>query len=490
MRGFVVLLLTFPILSWASFQRIQDLPFQVDIVCISPFNDELIYVTSGPKLYQKRGNYWRMIYRLKEGNINFIYFDPEEAGLVFIATDKGLLLTRDGEGFRYVFKGRHRQIRCYHVKRRGKFIYLGTNDGLYVGEMDNYNFRKVAELPDEIEIYWIEFSNSFIYLATDRGLYVGEGLRGFKRIFLIRREEEEVLEKDPEREELGKPKTQIVFIDCKGAERIYLGTEDGLYISQNGSSFSKVYLGGISNLGINHMLQDRITGILYLATEKGFFKFYPGRKVMERVYDGLGVGEINYIAINNKGRIYLATSKGLFVEGKDGRELALERYEKIFSDEPTILEVQRAALSYNEVSPDKIRKWRRALKLRALMPTIDVGYDKTVNFDSYDNRYWVGPRDWSLDLSWDLGNLIWNNYEDDVDTRSRLNTQLRLDILEEVNRLYFERRRVKFELLNKPPQDPEEYVKKLMYLEELTAALDAYTGGYFSKRLKELKGKR
>ena len=82
---------------------------------------------------------------------------------------------------------------------------------------------------------------------------------------------------------------------------------------------------------------------------------------------------------------------------------------------------------------------------------------------------------------------IWNHYQDDIDTRSRLNTQLRLDILDEINRLYFERKRIKIDLLNNPPKESIDKIKKMMYLEELTAALDAYTGGFFSRRIEELK---
>ena len=98
----------------------------------------------------------------------------------------------------------------------------------------------------------------------------------------------------------------------------------------------------------------------------------------------------------------------------------------------------------------------------------------------------MGPRDWGISISWDVGDLIWNSYEDDIDVRSRLTTQLRINILDDINNLYFERLRIKKELLN-PELSPEERLKKELRLKEITASLDAYTGGYFSKRLKELK---
>jgi hypothetical protein len=146
-------------------------------------------------------------------------------------------------------------------------------------------------------------------------------------------------------------------------------------------------------------------------------------------------------------------------------------------------------LRYNEVHPEKIQKWRSALKYRALFPTFNLDYDKTVDYDSGSDKYFIGPRDWGFSLSWDIGDFVWNTYQDDVDTRSRLNTQLRLDILDEINRVYFERLRLKREIADTLLSE-EELFKKQLRLQELTAIMDGYSGGYFSERIKELNEKR
>ena len=59
--------------------------------------------------------------------------------------------------------------------------------------------------------------------------------------------------------------------------------------------------------------------------------------------------------------------------------------------------------------------------------------------------------------------------------------QLRNDILDQVNRTYFERRRLQQELLASPPKDEHALIEKQLRLEELTADLDGLTGGYFSE---------
>ena len=62
---------------------------------------------------------------------------------------------------------------------------------------------------------------------------------------------------------------------------------------------------------------------------------------------------------------------------------------------------------------------------------------------------------------------------------------LRNDILDEVNKLYFERRRVKIELAYLSPQESRKIEEKKLRLEELSASLDALTGGFFSRQSKD-----
>jgi hypothetical protein len=61
--------------------------------------------------------------------------------------------------------------------------------------------------------------------------------------------------------------------------------------------------------------------------------------------------------------------------------------------------------------------------------------------------------------------------------------QLRDDIMDDVTRTFFERRRVQVELLTHPPSDPKVELDKELRLQELTARLDGLTGGWFSRQL-------
>ena len=61
--------------------------------------------------------------------------------------------------------------------------------------------------------------------------------------------------------------------------------------------------------------------------------------------------------------------------------------------------------------------------------------------------------------------------------------ELRDDILDEVTKLYFERLRVKMELDTLSIEDRKKRFEKELKLEELTASLDALTGGYYSRQI-------
>jgi hypothetical protein len=482
----LALILLFPFLGQCEFIPQEGIIEQkLQFVAVSPFDDNLIYLAGGDSVFKKTEQGWKLIYKLSNGNINFIYPSRYEASLLYTASDKGLLITRDGEHFEYIFQARSKEANCLTVAEFKDKIYLGTTDGLYCALSGIYDFKKVNKLPRDFQVYWLDSKGDLFYIAGNLGVFFTQDGIDFSWVYRLSPLDE--LQKEEEEIEEGRFEPTVVWIDYTNYNRVFLGTENGLFISNNGRDFKRKYVSGLPQCRINHIYQDKNSPqIIYLATEKGFYKYHPESNLAIEVKDGFPASVVNCIAIDNKGKIYLATEKGLFVEGPDGKELLALKYQKYLGPEPSFREVQEAAMKYNEVEPEKIRAWRRRLKLRAIMPSVDVGYDKTISAYS-GGKFYVGPRDWSLDLSWDLGNLIWNNYEDDVDTRSRLNTQLRLDILEDVNHLYFERKRVRLELLNNPPKDRAEYLKKLLYLEELTAALDGYTGGYFSRRLQELQ---
>ena len=133
------------------------------------------------------------------------------------------------------------------------------------------------------------------------------------------------------------------------------------------------------------------------------------------------------------------------------------------------------------------------------MPRLSMNFSQSNddNIEIYKNSstsYVVrGPReigkDWSVGLTWDLADVVWNPSQTSIDVRSKLMVQLRDDILEEVTRLYFERKRLIVAL--EVDMDSEmEYVstktrEQMIRVNELTAYIDAFTGGGFSAAMEQ-----
>ena len=86
--------------------------------------------------------------------------------------------------------------------------------------------------------------------------------------------------------------------------------------------------------------------------------------------------------------------------------------------------------------------------------------------------------DTSVTLTWDLGDVAYHPEAIDVSRETREIVKLRDDVLDEVNQLYFERRRVLAELAGASGDDA---FRLRLRAAELAAGLDAWTGGWFHR---------
>jgi hypothetical protein len=166
--------------------------------------------------------------------------------------------------------------------------------------------------------------------------------------------------------------------------------------------------------------------------------------------------------------------------------------------EPSIAQLQRAARRHLGLEATSIHALRTRASQRGLWPELDlrVGYDRDrdsqhdadQSFVAGETRFLKdvthdrGDR-WSAEvsLSWDLGDAAFDPEEIDAAREARAWIGLRDDVLDEVNQLYFERRRALAQQAALPAGDPE-HVALGLRAQELAAGLDAWTGGVFSRR--------
>lgn len=169
-----------------------------------------------------------------------------------------------------------------------------------------------------------------------------------------------------------------------------------------------------------------------------------------------------------------------------------------FENEPAVRDVQAMVLEYSKTDPKYVDEWLRAAKNAAWLPDLAVtydydngygyDYDYTVNQDGelegtgVDNDHGV-----TVKGTWKLNRLVMSSDRIRVISETQDVVKLRDKILDEVTRLYFDRRRLQVDILLAGGGDLKTQVKNEMRLQELTAQIDAYTGGRFSAALTSKK---
>jgi hypothetical protein len=171
------------------------------------------------------------------------------------------------------------------------------------------------------------------------------------------------------------------------------------------------------------------------------------------------------------------------------------------SEEPTLRQLERAALRYAGMDPAEAVHWKSRARWAPALPKVLVGYEQKsavqVNNTIQDSisvtssGISIGPPDSSFHqdddfnqgfevrATWNLDELIFNKDSLAISAESRYRTIVQTQIIEELHQTYFERKKF---LLREGERKPEEFpaIKRLQ-LEELEARLDSLTGGYFSK---------
>jgi hypothetical protein len=85
---------------------------------------------------------------------------------------------------------------------------------------------------------------------------------------------------------------------------------------------------------------------------------------------------------------------------------------------------------------------------------------------------------------WDLNRMLYDSFERDASREARRMAKLRHKFVDRVVSLFATRRAAQLELVRRPPADEIELLRAELKIAELTAQLDALTGGMFSRRLR------
>jgi photosystem II stability/assembly factor-like uncharacterized protein len=473
-------------------------------VALDKSNPQVIYASFKDGVYKtiNSGKDWKALAPGMLRKINFIYLDESDTNTVYIATEEGLFKSEDAGGnWKKIFLGKdvlERNVLAVEVCHQPpKTVFIATGNGIFFSTVSRIVWQKAGGKLLDASIFSIAVSPhnpETLFIATSKGLFKTENrLSSCERVFSgFNPESEDVtvdIDSSEEEAVAFDPFLRHIAFDEKKSGAVYAGSRNGLlYSADSGKSWRKQPLSGLFEEKINYVLVSGRDREIFLATENGVYSCRQDSCL--QLYKGADFKNVRQIAQDANNNLYLAADRGLFKlpleEQIDTAGKSQAASKSSFNNEPTIQQVQKEAIKYAEVYPEKISRWRKQARLKAFFPEFDLIYDKTI-FTSTSfpqGRSFVGPLDWGLTLKWDLGDFVFSTEQTSIDVRSRLMVQLRGDILNEVTRLYFERRRLQMELARQEKELNENTrLEKGLRLEELTALIDSLTGGYFSRSI-------
>ncbi len=186
---------------------------------------------------------------------------------------------------------------------------------------------------------------------------------------------------------------------------------------------------------------------------------------------------------------------------------AIRKLMRSFDNEPSVRDVQNAALRHADLRRDDESGWAGRARLSNLFPEVD-GEIAWLEQRDEDLRYSedIEPREesdgmyrsqaenrltedsrlrraYSIDASIDLGGLVFDRDELSASREKRQREVARRKLVEQVTDLYFERRKKQILQLADPPDGWRSRLDLLLEIERLTARLDGLTGGWFRRQL-------
>lgn len=489
-------------------------------VAVDPKEPHTVYAASERRLYKMENNgvRWKRIFGARKASekIRAIRFLKDPKPLLILVTTEAVRISEDnGKNWKFLILRSAMgsfDILCLEPDLfvSGKY-WIGTAQGLFVIEKETASPKKISDLPGEaVSGLTYEASNGLLFASSASGIYEGSdrGEKWRKVYSQIRREVSEDTNTlgQFDIEEMA-PNNMIINTSIQRvSDTFYSASASGILQSLDRGNHWKE-MDGQTFPSKNIYSLSGTSQALYVATDKGIFRWDIFSNSFKDLTEGLASKEVQDLYYDkNSDALFAATHEGIYRNTHPEIDLLpqisiapvkeviqADQILKAFENEPSIREVQEAAVRYAEVHPDKIQQWRKAAAKKAWLPNVSLhqslNSNENIDLDrggtGDPDRFIQGPNEKSWDcyatVSWDLGDLVWNDDQTSIDTRSKLMAELRGDILNEVTHLYFERRRLQAEMVMSPLKDTAISVEKRLRLEELTANIDALTGGFLSK---------
>ncbi len=508
--GLVVIPMAAASPEWQSMGSMSDPVIRV-ISSDSNTPQELIIATSQTVMASRDGGATFAYSLFLPVTSDISCLDAEGDVLVVGSTD-GLYLSTDRAASwrRTVHSSSEEGRECRAVMIDGERVYLGTENGLYVMDIKEGQWERAAGELGHSPVEAFIHTERFRFILTHNAVYrENKSSGGIEKIFQSAGDPalDETLDVDGEDE--GDEAGGLRDIAVEGQENIAVVSDRALWVTSDGGvswesrticgiaqgAIQKIYFDspgtflshGNKGLGRDAVPQRVPPGPIVVGTDRDVLVSVDGG-----CFTPVGTHRDPWVIrdlIHAGGEWVMATDRGLYHFVDTGVPSdARGRITTPRPCEPGIREIQRMAITYAEVHPEKISSWRRQARLKAFIPRVDLGIDRnTSNLWHWDSGLspdviTKGPEyhDWDVSLTWELSDLVWSTDQTSIDSRSKMMVELRNVILDQVTRIYFERRRLQIDI-DRTREGHGDCQMLLLRLEELTALLDGYTGGGFSR---------
>jgi len=497
------------------------------------------------------GIHWKQMLGVRgaDNQIYFILADTKDAGRVYVATGRGIQFSQDaGKSWKFLYQPVGQMDKTVYSLTvdaiNPAVLWASTAKGLIKIENSGRVIKTIEGIP-AIKVFsalvFAQGVSETIWVTTEKGIYKSQDAgahweRVFTEVGSRRENTQETTLSQFQIEELTLAPAMSNLIHFSGQGLLTASSRGILESSKDDNAWNLLKNATLPDKKINYLAKSSQT--FYAATDKGAFQWDEPNQKFKDISDGLESKEVRMLAYHEtSGDLFAATRKGVFRFPKPdfnpenladfSRDPLIAARQagwgsqpsptetsvakrvkalpdageilKCFEHEPTIQEIQKATIQYAEVHPDKITAWRKAAAQKALLPTLsfttDSSTDQNVDLDrggtNDPDTFIIGPKekqlDWHVGVSWNLADMMWNNDQTSIDTRSRLMVELRDDLLNAVTHLYYERRRLQIEMILVPAKELPLQIERQLKLDELTASIDALTGGYLSRHTIEGK---
>ena len=168
-----------------------------------------------------------------------------------------------------------------------------------------------------------------------------------------------------------------------------------------------------------------------------------------------------------------------------------DKINKKFSNEPSVEAVQKAAIKYAEIHPEEFASWLSQSRWSNTLPEFEFKYRRNIETDkSLDFGGTTGQRAgvdtdeddrYEMRAKWKLSKLVYSGEEPKISREVARKIKDRENIVSQVTRLYFQRRKLQIRSLTEELETESEKIKLNMQIAEYTALLDGLTNDIFKK---------